>query len=195
MTRSARGHGAASSRAATTADSLSLTTVEDLRDYCYVVAGIVGEMLTELFLLGRPQLAAACASTCASARHLFGEGLQLVNILKDPRSDAREGRLYLPARRSRDEIFALARADLARASEYVLELQKSGAPRGRRRVHGPSGRAAPGKRSIGSRCMARDRRSRGPKVFQIVHRLNRDLDRNRPAVRTRAANSPTTPGR
>jgi hypothetical protein len=25
--------------------------------YCYIVAGIVGEMLTELFLLGRPEIA------------------------------------------------------------------------------------------------------------------------------------------
>ncbi len=33
---------------------LRLRTLQDLRDYCYVVAGIVGEMLTELFLLNRP---------------------------------------------------------------------------------------------------------------------------------------------
>ncbi len=30
---------------------LRLSNVQDLRDYCYIVAGIVGEMLTDLFLL------------------------------------------------------------------------------------------------------------------------------------------------
>src|SRR3954466_5606285 len=36
--------------------ALTLETLRDLRDYCYTVAGIVGEMLTELYLLGRPEL-------------------------------------------------------------------------------------------------------------------------------------------
>ena len=37
---------------------LRLGSIPELRDYCYVVAGIVGEMLTELFLLNHPRAGA-----------------------------------------------------------------------------------------------------------------------------------------
>ena len=61
---------------------------------------------------------------------LFGEGLQLVNILKDAGGDAREGRCYLPAGVPREEVLALARADLDAAREYVRALHEVAAPRG-----------------------------------------------------------------
>lgn len=172
---------------------LRLEDVADLRAYCYVVAGLVGEMLTSLFLLGRPELSAASSFLSARAAR-FGEGLQLVNILKDAGSDRSEGRRYLPDGVPREDVFALARADLAVASEYVLALQKAGAPRGivgftalpvelawetldRVEKHGPGSKVP------------------RPRVLRIVHRLNRDLDRNRPAVRGRPVRSPTAPGR
>ena len=60
----------------------------------------------------------------------FGEGLQLVNILKDVGDDAKDGRVYLPAAVPRAELFALARADLEDANRYVQALQRGGAPRG-----------------------------------------------------------------
>lgn len=108
---------------------LRLTNVGELRDYCYVVAGIVGEMLTELFLLGRPRLQRAEPYLRDRARD-FGEGLQLVNILKDSRHDAVEHRRFLPDGSPRSDIFELARYDLERASEYVLALQEHGAEPG-----------------------------------------------------------------
>jgi farnesyl-diphosphate farnesyltransferase len=162
---------------------LRLAHVADLRAYCYVVAGIVGEMLTSLFLLDRPELSAASAFLSARAAR-FGEGLQLVNILKDAGSDRSEGRSYLPDGVARDEVFALARADLRDASQYVLALQQARAPRGivgftalpvelawetldRVEKHGPGSKVP------------------RPRVALIVSRLNRDLDRNRPAVRAR----------
>ncbi len=109
--------------------SLSLTSLADLRRYCYVVAGIVGELLTELFLLETPALAVAKAALTENAA-AFGEGLQLVNILKDADSDAKHGRVYLPPGVSRAEVSALARRDLDAAAGYVNALQTSGAPRG-----------------------------------------------------------------
>ncbi|MBI5544008.1 MAG: squalene/phytoene synthase family protein [Deltaproteobacteria bacterium] len=109
--------------------SLQLADVDDLRRYCYVVAGIVGELLTELFVDAAPQLARVLPQL-NEREAVFGEGLQLVNILKDSDSDAREGRTYLPRSVPRQEIFAVARGDLGVASEYVLELQRAGAPRG-----------------------------------------------------------------
>ena len=49
--------GMASIVAKTRGGELTLHSIRELQDYCYIVAGIVGEMLTELFLLGRPNLA------------------------------------------------------------------------------------------------------------------------------------------
>jgi farnesyl-diphosphate farnesyltransferase len=65
----------------------------------------------------------------ANARD-FGEGLQLVNILKDASADSLEGRRYLPPGVDQAEVFALARADLRSAAAYVLELQGANAPSG-----------------------------------------------------------------
>ena len=108
---------------------LKLRDLDDLRGYCYVVAGIVGEMLTELFLLDRQPLEPIAADLRARSR-LFGEALQLVNILKDSSFDLTEGRSYLPQGVSRAEVLALARGDLRAATEYVLALQRVGAERG-----------------------------------------------------------------
>lgn len=109
--------------------ALRLDDLDDLRAYCYVVAGIVGELCTDLFLLDRAELGPVAEQLRSLARH-FGEGLQLVNILKDASFDAGEGRSYLPPRLDRAEVFALARRDLALASEYVSALQRAGAERG-----------------------------------------------------------------
>jgi farnesyl-diphosphate farnesyltransferase len=110
-------------------ESLQLEDLQDLRGYCYAVAGIVGEMLTELFLLDRPSLAEAAPFLRERAAR-FGEALQLVNILRDAGGDAAEGRSYLPPAVPRAEIFALARADLDVAAAYVARIQAAGAPRG-----------------------------------------------------------------
>ncbi len=108
---------------------LVLSDVDDLRRYAYVVAGIVGEMLTDLFSHADAGVAAARVALDADARS-FGEGLQLVNILKDAPSDAREGRVYLPPNVARSTIVELARSDLARATRYVRTLVDARAPRG-----------------------------------------------------------------
>lgn len=109
--------------------NLRLSSVKDLQDYCYIVAGIVGELLTEVFLHDTPALA---SQKSALERQMisFGEGLQLVNILKDAGDDARDGRVYLPTAVPKQDIFDLAREDLDAANEYVKSLQKGGAPKG-----------------------------------------------------------------
>lgn len=109
--------------------NLQLGSVQELQQYCYIVAGIVGELLTDLFLSDSPQLAETREVLVANAI-AFGEGLQLVNILKDSGDDARDGRVYLPKNTSRAEIIALARADLDGASRYIDALQRGGAPSG-----------------------------------------------------------------
>ncbi len=105
------------------AGRLQLADEADLGAYCYVVAGIVGEMLTELFLLGQPALGADAAALRQRAAR-FGEALQLVNILKDAATDVEEGRRFLPPRVAAATVFRRARADLEAAAEYVLLLQE-----------------------------------------------------------------------
>ena len=108
---------------------LQLTSLQDLKDYCYIVAGIVGELLTDVFVHDTPSLQKE-AETLKSTMLQFGEGLQLVNILKDSGDDAREGRVYLPKDVARAEVLALARTDLDGASRYIDALQRGGAPKG-----------------------------------------------------------------
>jgi farnesyl-diphosphate farnesyltransferase len=103
---------------------LRLNTLDELRDYCFIVAGIVGQLLTELYLLGTPTLASVAEELRARSVR-FGEGLQLVNILKDARHDALEGRSFLPPDVTMTEVFSIARDDLAIALEYC-ELLRSG---------------------------------------------------------------------
>ena len=164
----------------TQAGRLTLHSIQELKDYCYVVAGIVGEMLSELFLLDRPALAPVAVYLRERAA-TFGEALQLVNILKDSAADAEEGRGYLPAEVPKSEVFALARRDLGIAGDYILALQKVSAPRGLVEFTALPVRLAWAalerveKRGPGSKVSR-------PEVFLIVQKLKRALDRNEPAI-------------
>jgi farnesyl-diphosphate farnesyltransferase len=106
-----------------------LQSLEELRQYCYVVAGIVGELLTAVFIHHAPRLSEV-APVLVEHQVAFGEGLQLVNILKDAGDDAREGRTFLPAGVPRADVIALARRDLDRADAYNAALVRGGAPPG-----------------------------------------------------------------
>jgi phytoene synthase len=59
-----------------------------LERYCHLVAGIVGEVASNIF--GRTE-----ASTLVYA-HTLGLAMQLTNIIRDVGDDARRGRIYLP---------------------------------------------------------------------------------------------------
>ena len=104
---------------------LTLSSIEDLRDYCYSVAGIVGEMLTELYLLDRTELSGS-AEELRNRAASFGECLQLVNILKDAPRDAEEGRVYLPPGVELGAVLDLAGQALTAAEEYVDLLRRAG---------------------------------------------------------------------
>jgi farnesyl-diphosphate farnesyltransferase len=159
---------------------LRLRDIPDLKAYCYVVAGIVGELLTELFLLDHPGLAPATPRLRERAR-AFGEGLQLVNILKDSASDASQGRCYLPEDIARGEVVALARRDLAAASEYVLTLQTAGAERGLVAFTALPVRLAYATLDRLEETGPGSKLTR-PEVYAILQRLNQALDLNQPAV-------------
>lgn len=112
---------------ASEAGQLKLESLQSLRDYCYIVAGLVGELLTELFVLD-PRLA-PYSPNLRSLAPLFGEGLQLVNILKDARHDRKEGRVWLPEGVQLQDVEQLAGQDLIAAARYVRALFLAGAPK------------------------------------------------------------------
>jgi len=176
--RSADGMMAVVSRAGTDR-VIRINTIDELRDYCYIVAGIVGEMLTELFLLGRPRLAGVAADLRARGRW-FGEGLQLVNILKDVDVDAAEGRVYIPSARH-DEVMALARQDLRAATEYTLALQERGSEVGLVTFNALLVRLA-----TGTLAAIRDKRPGNkltrPQVFAVIAEVLSQVDRGDPAL-------------
>jgi farnesyl-diphosphate farnesyltransferase len=93
----------------------NVRTLDDLRQYCYVVAGIVGELLTHLFDHPKEKELLALAPS-------FGEGLQLVNVLKDRAVDDSAGRHLLPATVPIQDVFATARRDLDQADRYLALL-------------------------------------------------------------------------
>jgi len=72
-----------------------LADVSEYERYCYVVAGVVGEMLTELFCAHSPEIEARRARL-ETRSVSFGLGLQMTNILKDVREDYENGVCWLP---------------------------------------------------------------------------------------------------
>ena len=160
---------------------LRLRDVQDLQDYCYVVAGIVGELLTELFLLGRPRLEPVAARLRERSR-AFGEGLQLVNILKDS-AVGRHAGPALPARRRRARRGdgAGAARSPGRATEYVLDLQGAGAERGLVAFVALPVRLATATLDRIEQAGPGSKLTR-PEVYAIVQRMNQALDQGEPAI-------------
>lgn len=105
---------------------------EQLEVYCYRVASVVGLLSIEIFGYQNP--------ACRDYAVYLGKALQFTNILRDVRTDARRGRIYLPLEAlnrfgvSADEIlrhefsdrFARLAADFAeRAKKFYRQAQKT----------------------------------------------------------------------
>ncbi len=87
-----------------------LKDLPEMDRYCYYVAGVVGEMLTDLFCDYSPRIAQHKASLQKLAVS-FGQALQMTNILKDIWEDYRRGACWLPR-----EVFAGVGFDLTNLS-------------------------------------------------------------------------------
>ena len=72
-----------------------LASLTDLERYCYFVAGVVGEMLTELFCDYSEEIGTRRGELMGLAV-AFGQGLQMTNILKDVWDDYQRGTCWLP---------------------------------------------------------------------------------------------------
>ncbi len=75
----------------------ALRSADELHDYTYRVAGCVGEFWTRLCALTLPGWPETRQTGLLQHGRLFGQGLQLVNILRDLPEDLAAGRCYLPA--------------------------------------------------------------------------------------------------
>lgn len=134
-----------------------ITTLADLDRYCWFVAGTVGVMLCELFI-AHARLDDERAARLRTHAVSFGNGLQLVNILKDLADDQERGVSWLPgdllaaeglsaadfgradatpdvrarARRVHTALFAKTLHHLEEALDYTLTIPRFG--RGARRL-------------------------------------------------------------
>jgi farnesyl-diphosphate farnesyltransferase len=120
-----------------------LADVRELDRYCYYVAGVVGEMLTDLFCAYSTAIDDQRAVLTPLATS-FGQGLQMTNILKDTWEDRRRGVCWLPRDVFRrfgldlgtltaghdcealgsavEELIGIAHAHLRRALTYTLAI-------------------------------------------------------------------------
>lgn len=74
----------------------ALDSGAELDEYTYLVAGCVGEFWTRLCAAHLPRYSRVDLDTLAQLGRSFGQGLQLVNILRDFPEDLANGRCYLP---------------------------------------------------------------------------------------------------
>jgi phytoene synthase len=107
-------------------------TMDDLEQYCYRVASVVGLLSIEIFGYRN--------TACRDYANYLGKALQLTNILRDVRNDAERGRIYFPlaelkshgvtesdilSLRYSDRFRKLAEAVAARARHYYDLAQKT----------------------------------------------------------------------
>jgi farnesyl-diphosphate farnesyltransferase len=81
----------------------ALRTAEELDEYTYLVAGCVGEFWTRLCFRHAKNFSDRPESEMRGLGVHYGQGLQLINILRDAGNDLRNGRCYFPA----DELDSL----------------------------------------------------------------------------------------
>lgn len=94
-------------------------TREDLDDYTYYVAGLVGTMLSEIWAWG------AGIQTDRELAIGYGRGLQAVNILRNQHEDMDErGVCFVPDGWTREDLFAYAEENLAKADLYMEDIDK-----------------------------------------------------------------------
>ncbi len=95
----------------------SIRTVEDLDGYTYSVAGMVGEMLSEIWLWFDG------TKTDPVKAVAFGRGLQAVNILRNREEDLKRGVDFYPEGWGNKEMIQYTRRNLALGDAYNEELR------------------------------------------------------------------------
>lgn len=95
-----------------------IETPEDLDDYTYYVAGLVGVMLSEIWHWYDG------TETDKDLAIGFGRGLQAVNILRNQHEDfAERGVRFIPDGWNRNDVFSYARKNLEAGDRYLEDIQ------------------------------------------------------------------------
>lgn len=95
-----------------------IETVEDLDDYTYYVAGLVGVMLSEIWYWYDK------TETDKDLAIGFGRGLQAVNILRNQHEDfAERGVRFIPNGWDRNDVFDYARKNLDAGDRYLEDIR------------------------------------------------------------------------
>lgn len=100
---------------------IRLQSMAEVNQYCFFVAGVVGEILTGLVQLGSDLgiEKASLQNISLEDAYRFGFFLQKVNLLKDQRSDENVGRFLVP---SRQAVFQSLTQDTRYAYHYLQSL-------------------------------------------------------------------------
>ena len=93
---------------------VALESVDLLDEYCYLIAGCVGEFWTDISIAHTPSLSHWDTNEMRTLGVRFGMALQMTNILRDLPKDLQMGRCYLPD--SELERLSLALNDLLSAN-------------------------------------------------------------------------------
>ena len=100
-----------------------LKDLNEFERYCYVVAGVVGELLTTIFRNHSPRFAKNIQGQEALAI-AFGQALQMTNILKDSPEDRARGVSWMPADMRQEELLRIAYQKLQDSLRYILLIPK-----------------------------------------------------------------------
>jgi farnesyl-diphosphate farnesyltransferase len=102
------------------ASTRGLQNLKEVDQYCYYVAGVVGEMLTELFCIysssineNRDELMGLAVS--------FGQGLQMTNIIKDVWEDFERSACWMPRNYFNDDLSNLQRKESTKNFQDGIE--------------------------------------------------------------------------
>jgi phytoene/squalene synthetase len=101
-------------------NAFRLSSLGEVNQYCFFVAGLVGEALTNLVSSVEPKFPTSIANLLRA--HHFGLFLQKVNILKDQSKDEGEGRLLVP---SREQVEQSASSDAREALEFLCSIPEN----------------------------------------------------------------------
>ena len=100
-----------------------LQDLREFEEYCYVVAGVVGELLTSIFSQYSPEFAKNIKGH-ESLAIAFGQALQMTNILKDSPEDRARGVSWKPAHMSQVDLLHIAHFKLEESLTYILLIPK-----------------------------------------------------------------------
>jgi farnesyl-diphosphate farnesyltransferase len=109
----------------------ALATDLELHEYTYLVAGCVGEFWTRLCFRHVPKFSDLSETEMSDLGKRYGNGLPLINILRDAHSDLRAGRCYFPLQELKEIGLEPAHIMLEPGRfEFVLENWREEAQRG-----------------------------------------------------------------